>query len=29
MLEVALFGAGRMGQIHAGNLARQSSVRLK
>jgi myo-inositol 2-dehydrogenase / D-chiro-inositol 1-dehydrogenase len=29
MLDVALFGAGRMGQIHAGNLARQSGVTLK
>jgi myo-inositol 2-dehydrogenase/D-chiro-inositol 1-dehydrogenase len=29
MLEVALFGAGRMGQIHAGNLAHQPGVGLK
>lgn len=29
MTEVALFGAGRIGKIHAGNLARQSGARLK
>ena len=29
MTDVALFGAGRIGTIHAGNLARQSGVRLK
>jgi myo-inositol 2-dehydrogenase/D-chiro-inositol 1-dehydrogenase len=29
MLEAALFGAGRIGKIHAGNLARQPGVRLK
>ena len=29
MTEVALFGAGRIGKIHAGNLARQPGVRLK
>ncbi len=29
MLEVALFGAGRIGKIHAGNLARQPGVHLK
>ncbi len=29
MIEVALFGAGRIGSIHAGNLARQPGVRLK
>lgn len=28
-LEVALFGAGRIGRIHAANLARQPGVRLK
>ncbi len=29
MIEVALFGAGRIGSIHAGNLVRQPGVRLK
>jgi myo-inositol 2-dehydrogenase / D-chiro-inositol 1-dehydrogenase len=29
MIEVALFGAGRIGSIHAANLARQPGVRLK
>jgi myo-inositol 2-dehydrogenase/D-chiro-inositol 1-dehydrogenase len=29
MIEVALFGAGRIGSIHAGNIARQPGVRLK
>jgi myo-inositol 2-dehydrogenase/D-chiro-inositol 1-dehydrogenase len=29
MIEVALFGAGRIGSIHAGNIARQPDVRLK
>jgi len=29
MIEVALFGAGRIGQIHAGNLSRLSGVKLK
>ena len=29
MIQVALFGAGRIGRIHAGNLVRQSGVRLK
>jgi myo-inositol 2-dehydrogenase/D-chiro-inositol 1-dehydrogenase len=29
MIEVALFGAGRIGSIHAGNLSRQPGVRLK
>ena len=29
MIEVALFGAGRIGTIHAGNIARQPGVRLK
>ncbi|MEO8537893.1 MAG: inositol 2-dehydrogenase [Betaproteobacteria bacterium] len=29
MIEVALFGAGRIGSIHAGNVARQPGVRLK
>ena len=29
MIEVALFGAGRIGAIHAGNIARQPGVRLK
>src|SRR6266404_6602994 len=29
MTDVALFGAGRIGKIHAGNLVRQPSVRLK
>lgn len=29
MIEVALFGAGRIGKIHAGNLAAQSGVKLK
>ncbi|MEX3982597.1 inositol 2-dehydrogenase [Paraburkholderia sp. EG287A] len=28
-LDVAVFGAGRIGRIHAGNLARQPGVRLK
>ncbi|WP_322029632.1 inositol 2-dehydrogenase [Paraburkholderia sp. J76] len=28
-LDVAVFGAGRIGRIHAGNLARQAGVRLK
>jgi myo-inositol 2-dehydrogenase/D-chiro-inositol 1-dehydrogenase len=28
MIDVALFGAGRIGNIHAGNLARQPGVRL-
>ncbi|HTT12958.1 MAG TPA: inositol 2-dehydrogenase [Burkholderiaceae bacterium] len=28
-IEIALFGAGRIGQIHAGNLARQTGVTLK
>ena len=29
MTDVALFGAGRIGGIHAGNIARQPGVRLK
>ena len=29
MTEVAMFGAGRIGKIHAGNLVRQPGVRLK
>lgn len=29
MLDVAIFGAGRIGKIHAGNLVRQSGVRLR
>ncbi|MEP7182491.1 MAG: inositol 2-dehydrogenase [Betaproteobacteria bacterium] len=29
MIEVALFGAGRIGKIHAGNLVRQAGVKLK
>jgi myo-inositol 2-dehydrogenase / D-chiro-inositol 1-dehydrogenase len=29
MIEVALFGAGRIGKIHAGNLAREPGVKLK
>jgi myo-inositol 2-dehydrogenase / D-chiro-inositol 1-dehydrogenase len=29
MIEVALFGAGRIGRIHAANLARQQGVRFK
>jgi myo-inositol 2-dehydrogenase / D-chiro-inositol 1-dehydrogenase len=29
MIEVALFGAGRIGKIHAGNLAAQAGVKLK
>src|SRR5436309_2940219 len=29
MIDVALFGAGRIGPIHAGNLVRQPGVRLK
>jgi myo-inositol 2-dehydrogenase / D-chiro-inositol 1-dehydrogenase len=29
MTDVAIFGAGRIGKIHAGNLARQPGVRLK
>ena len=29
MIDVALFGAGRIGRIHAGNLARESGARLK
>ncbi|HEY3554049.1 MAG TPA: inositol 2-dehydrogenase, partial [Casimicrobiaceae bacterium] len=29
MIEVALFGAGRIGTIHAGNIARQPDVRLQ
>ncbi len=29
MIEVALFGAGRIGAIHAGNLARETGARLK
>ena len=29
MIEVALFGAGRIGKIHAGNVVRQTGVRLK
>jgi myo-inositol 2-dehydrogenase/D-chiro-inositol 1-dehydrogenase len=29
MIDVAVFGAGRIGRIHAGNLARQAGARLK
>ncbi|TMG81728.1 MAG: inositol 2-dehydrogenase, partial [Betaproteobacteria bacterium] len=29
MIEVALFGAGRIGSIHAGNVVRQPGVKLK
>jgi myo-inositol 2-dehydrogenase/D-chiro-inositol 1-dehydrogenase len=29
MIEAALFGAGRIGKIHAGNLVRQAGARLK
>src|SRR5690349_2353037 len=29
MIDVALFGAGRIGNIHAGNVARQPGVRLR
>src|SRR2546427_13151604 len=29
MTDVALFGAGRIGKIHAGNLVRQPGVKLK
>ena len=29
MIDVALFGAGRIGKIHAGNVVRQPGVRLK
>ena len=29
MIDVALFGAGRIGTIHAGNVARDADVRLK
>ena len=29
MIDVALFGAGRIGKIHAGNLAREAGARLK
>ena len=29
MMDVAVFGAGRIGKIHAGNVARQAGVRLK
>ncbi|MGE5737863.1 MAG: Gfo/Idh/MocA family oxidoreductase, partial [Betaproteobacteria bacterium] len=29
MIDVALFGAGRIGTIHAGNVARQPGVRLQ
>ena len=29
MTDVALFGAGRIGKIHAGNLVRQPGVRLR
>jgi myo-inositol 2-dehydrogenase/D-chiro-inositol 1-dehydrogenase len=29
MIDVALFGAGRIGKIHAGNLARESGARLR
>jgi myo-inositol 2-dehydrogenase/D-chiro-inositol 1-dehydrogenase len=29
MMEVALFGAGRIGKIHGGNVARQAGVKLK
>ena len=29
MIEVALFGAGRIGKIHAGKLTKQAGVHLK
>ena len=29
MIEVAIFGAGRIGKIHAGNIVRQPGVKLK
>jgi hypothetical protein len=29
MIDVALFGAGRIGTIHAGNLAKEAGARLK
>jgi myo-inositol 2-dehydrogenase/D-chiro-inositol 1-dehydrogenase len=29
MIDVALFGAGRIGNIHAGNVVRQPGVRLR
>ena len=29
MTDVAIFGAGRIGKIHAGNLVRQPGVKLK
>ena len=29
MIECALFGAGRIGKIHAGNVAREAGARLK
>ncbi len=29
MIDVALFGAGRIGKIHAGNVAREAGARLK
>ena len=29
MMDVALFGAGRIGKIHGGNVVRQPGVRLK
>ena len=29
MIDVALFGAGRIGKIHAGNVAREPGARLK
>ena len=29
MVDIALIGAGRIGKIHGGNLARQPGVRLK
>src|SRR5512143_836494 len=29
MMDVALFGAGRIGKIHGGNVARQPGARLK
>ena len=29
MMDVAIFGAGRIGKIHAGNIVRQPGVRLK
>jgi myo-inositol 2-dehydrogenase / D-chiro-inositol 1-dehydrogenase len=29
MIEVAIFGAGRIGKIHAGNIAKQPGIRLK